>query len=78
MLPTIEDDVNVFYHDSEHSYQNMTFEYEWAYDHLKPGGILASDDVDWNEASLDFTRRRKDMRPLFDKGIFPSLIKTKL
>lgn len=78
VLPTIqEDDVNVFYHDSEHSYQNMTFEYEWAYNHLKEGGILASDDVSWNEAFFDFTRKRKDMRPLFDQSLFPSFIKTK-
>lgn len=78
VLPTIKDDVNVFYHDSEHSYQNMTFEYEWAYNHLKEGGILASDDVGWNEAFFDFTRKRKDMRPLFDRSVFPSLIKTRL
>jgi predicted O-methyltransferase YrrM len=77
-LPTIEEDVDVFYHDSEHSYQNMTFEYEWAYNHLREGGILASDDVDWNKAFSDFTRKRKDMQPLFDQRLFPSLIKTKL
>jgi hypothetical protein len=78
MLHTIEDNVDFFYHDSEHSYENMTFEYEWAYNHLKNGGILASDDVTWNKAFSDFTHRRKDMRPLFDQSLFPSLIKTKL
>jgi predicted O-methyltransferase YrrM len=78
VLPTIENDVDIFYHDSEHSYQNMSFEYEWAYNHLKEGGILASDDVDWNQAFFDFSRRREDMRPLFDQSVFPSLIKTRI
>jgi len=77
VLPTISIPIDVFYHDSEHSYENMTFEYEWAYNHLKEGGILASDDVKWNNAFLDFTRKRKDMRPLFDQSLFPSLVKSK-
>ena len=37
VLLTVEGKVNVFYHDSEHSYENMTFEYEWARNHLKIG-----------------------------------------
>jgi predicted O-methyltransferase YrrM len=76
LLPTMQGNVDIFYHDSEHSYENMMFEFEWAYKHLKTGGILASDDVDWNDAFSDFARKHKDMRPLFDQRIFPSLIKT--
>jgi hypothetical protein len=78
VLPTIDSKVDIFYHDSEHSYENMTFEYEWAYSHLKEGGILASDDVTWNEAFSDFARKHGDMRPIFDQSIFPSMIKVKL
>jgi len=75
VLPTIDDDIDFFYHDSEHSYENMTFEFEWAYAHLKEGGMLAADDVGWNRAFPDFLQKHGDMRPLVEWGEFPSLIK---
>ena len=49
-------DLDLFYHDSEHSYENMRFEYEWALTHLRAGGILASDDIDWNRAFRETVR----------------------
>ena len=65
----------VLYHDSEHSYENIMFEFEWAYNHLNTSGILASDDVDWNQAFSDFAQKHKDMRPIFNVEVFPSLMK---
>ena len=40
--------IDVFLHDSEHSYDHMTFEYRTAWDHLSDGGWLLSDDVEWS------------------------------
>jgi predicted O-methyltransferase YrrM len=45
--------IDLFLHDSEHSYENMMQEYHWALNHLRPGGILASDDVSFNTAFVD-------------------------
>jgi hypothetical protein len=57
ILPTLNFEVDMFHHDSEHSYQNMMFEYEWALQHLVGGGVLSSDDVTWNGAFTDFVGR---------------------
>ena len=37
--------IDMFNHDSLHTYENMTWEYERAFDHLRPGGVLSSHDV---------------------------------
>jgi Methyltransferase domain len=42
--------VDLFIHDSEHTYEFMKWEYAVALPHLRDGGILASDDTDWNAA----------------------------
>jgi predicted O-methyltransferase YrrM len=46
--------IDFFLHDSEHSYQCMTFEYQLAWTHLETGGLLVSDDIGWNSAFKDF------------------------
>lgn len=40
-------EIDLFLHDSDHEYENQAFEYAWAWDHLKPGGFLISDDFVW-------------------------------
>jgi Methyltransferase domain len=37
--------IDMFNHDSLHTLENMTWEYERAFDHLAPGGVLSSHDV---------------------------------
>jgi len=47
-LPPLLDDlgrIDVFFHDSLHTREHMLFEFERAWAHLKPGGVLVSDDV---------------------------------
>lgn len=46
--------IDLFIHDSEHSYQCMIFEYRTVYPKIVKGGILLSDDVNWNNAFGDF------------------------
>lgn len=38
---------DLFLHDSDHSYECQTFEYETAWNYVRPGGIIASDDPFW-------------------------------
>lgn len=54
ILPGLKTTFEIFFHDSEHSYQNMIFEFTWADAHLQAGGILVSDDVNWNNSWRDF------------------------
>jgi predicted O-methyltransferase YrrM len=37
--------IDMFHHDSLHTWDHMTWEFETAYPHLTPGGVLASDDI---------------------------------
>jgi predicted O-methyltransferase YrrM len=37
--------IAMFYHDSLHTFEHMVWEFETAFPHLPPGGVLASDDV---------------------------------
>jgi len=48
--------IDMFLHDSEHSYENMMREFRLAWDGLRPHGVLYADDVDWNRAFPDFAR----------------------
>lgn len=48
--------IDVFIHDSEHSYECMMFEYIVAWPALRVGGALVSDDIGWNTAFFDFSR----------------------
>lgn len=57
-LPELLDElgeIDFFIHDSEHSYECMTFEYQQAWRYLKPGGLLVSDDISWNMSFDDFS-----------------------
>ena len=46
--------IDLFIHDSDHSYWWQSFELESALGHVSPGGIIASDDCDKSYAFLDF------------------------
>jgi predicted O-methyltransferase YrrM len=40
--------IDLFLHDSDHSYECQTYEYEFAWAHVKKGGIIATDDPGWH------------------------------
>jgi predicted O-methyltransferase YrrM len=45
--------VDLFVHDSLHTYQNMRREFEQVWSRLRPGGLLVSDDIQGNSAFLE-------------------------
>lgn len=51
-------DLDLFLHDSDHSYRSMKGEFEFAWAHLRPGGLLVSDDILLNGAFLEFAQDR--------------------
>lgn len=51
------DRVDLFVHDSEHTYRNMTFEFNVAFSNMSRPGILISDDVNGNSAFAEFIER---------------------
>ncbi|AGN00039.1 hypothetical protein L593_00420 [Salinarchaeum sp. Harcht-Bsk1] len=50
--------VDLFIQDSEHSQTGMAFEFDLAWEHLVPGGLLVSFHVDWNDAFDAFVEER--------------------
>jgi predicted O-methyltransferase YrrM len=70
ILPNVLSEVgqiDMFIHDSEHSYRNMLFEYRTAWPSIREGGVLLSDDVSWNRAFHDFSSHVK-RRPQYLYG----------
>lgn len=52
------DGIDVFVHDSLHTFQTMTFEFRCAWESLRPGGVMISDDIDDNVAFEAFVAER--------------------
>jgi predicted O-methyltransferase YrrM len=59
------DQIGMFFHDGEHTYENMLFEFNLAWKHLKSGGALLADNVSWNAALTDFARLVRSRPALF-------------
>jgi len=51
--------IDIFLHDSEHTYGCMFREFTYAWQHLARGGLLMADDVDWNDALIDFCEKER-------------------
>ena len=49
-------EVDIFLHDSEHSYENMHWEYKTAWRYIRKGGLLLSHDISQNSAFRDFAK----------------------
>lgn len=72
--------VDLFVHDSDHSYRWQALEYSIAWPRLGRGGILCSDDVDSSRAFFDFCARESiqpvllmDRRKLFGAAVSPQV-----
>jgi hypothetical protein len=59
----------LFFHDSDHSYENMEFEFKWAWEKLN-ADVLIADDIDNNQAFVNFCNKLDitGYRLKFDKG----------
>lgn len=51
--------IDIFYHDSDHSYDYMFFEYQNVWPKISRDGFLLSDDIKWNYAFNDFFEKIK-------------------
>jgi len=51
-------DVDIFIHDSLHTYKNMKFEFNIALEKINENGLIISDDVLGNDAFFDFTMEK--------------------
>jgi predicted O-methyltransferase YrrM len=49
--------VDIFIHDSLHTYDHMMWEFEITYPVLRAGGLLVADDALWNSSFYDFARK---------------------
>lgn len=72
-------EIDLFVHDSLHTYENMRREFAEAWCALRAGGVLISDDVEGNSAFLELTRssdvsfsavlRQKDKKSLLGLAV---------
>ena len=51
---------DLFFHDSEHSYENMLFEFKTAWPFIPKQGLILADDIDRNDAFDDFVNSHKN------------------
>jgi predicted O-methyltransferase YrrM len=49
--------VDIFVHDSQHTYKNMQLEFKLALPHIRTGGMIISDDVGRNRAFRELSER---------------------
>jgi len=50
--------IDIFLHDSEHTFENVMSELNIVWDHLKNGGLLFIDNLDFTEAPYYFAREK--------------------
>ena len=61
--------MDVFIHDSLHTYDHMFWEYRTAFPYLRPGGLLFSDDAAWNSAFPEFCKEVAATRSGILRGV---------
>jgi len=71
--------LDIFLHDSKHTYEHMLWEFETIWPALKENGILISDDINWCNAFDDFAIkvRKRNIQLKKDKtsGTFGIIVK---
>jgi predicted O-methyltransferase YrrM len=61
LLPKLQA-IDVFIHDSLHTYENMRYEYHAVYPFVRSGGVIASDDITWNRAWSEMVEEIKPVK----------------
>jgi hypothetical protein len=67
--------VDVFFHDSLHTYDHQLLEYRAAWPHLREGGVLLSDDITWSAAFHRFCRQQGRRYVCTGEGTFGAVRK---
>ena len=62
-------EIDIFIHDSLHTYDQMLWEYRAAYPSIRPGGLLLSDDAAWNHAFPEFCKETGARRWQILRGV---------
>ena len=57
--------VDIFFHDSDHSYENMKFEFDTVLPYVSKNGYIISDDIDKNSAFEEFVYKNNLMSFIF-------------
>ena len=52
-------EIDIFFHDSLHTFEHQYFEYSSVWKHLIKGGFLVSDDIFWSAAFHQFSKEKK-------------------
>ncbi len=60
--------VDIFFHDSDHAYTNMLYEFSTAWPFVRKGGLIIADDVEDNSAFKDFARSVDIAPVLFNRN----------
>lgn len=58
------DSIDIFFHDSLHTFKTMTFEFQTSWPYIKKGGFLLSDDATGNNAFHNFCHLQK-LKPTY-------------
>jgi predicted O-methyltransferase YrrM len=61
--------LDIFIHDSLHTYSHMMLEFETAFPYLRPGGLLLADDATWNTAFPQFAANISAARASIVRGV---------
>jgi len=59
--------IDIFYHDSFHTYKNMMYEFMTSWSFIKKNGILIVDDVNYNDSLYDFCDQFNQIPVIFSK-----------
>jgi len=60
--------IDIFFHDSDHSYEHMQFEFKTMFPAVRKGGVIISDDVHKNTSFEEFTKQHQLRALQFNKG----------
>jgi predicted O-methyltransferase YrrM len=76
LIPLLEElgQIDMFLHDSEHTYDNMMYELSTAWKYLKKKGVLCADDICMTDAFHDFVQKVAPSK-ILTLGNFGVLIK---
>lgn len=61
--------VDMFIHDSSHTYEQMKFEFELARPHIRRDGLILADDALWNSAFGEFARAISSRASAIIRGV---------